>query len=303
MSESNNHNIGIYVHRTPHVTETDFQFLNDKIRRDPNIHIYAPEVSGWDQEFRSSLISIANGDVKTYLKMKAQTDPGSSWWAVFDALYASRMPLEIFDVTREEMEGDEILSGFGKSTFDLTTITATELVNDLRMRMQRGAQFLEKRDTIIARNINEKLPGIIDGHKRLRSLGQVGLLMTLGDNHQLVDGFLREYGFTVETNGAVVLNPHEYAIDMYLHNLEPTDDDVVRAAAMSVLRGFISHQSTIALRETMNSALSDIQESDIDDILDIFKKYGAKGVNKYIVELLNAKNLNNSGLTLRPDNF
>ena len=292
MSETHE-NIDIFIHRSPHTTAQDFDFFHDELRQ-PEFHVYAPESAGLDRHFQRGLEKIAKGDGKVYQEVMSRTNPDSMWGATFRGLFMSRKPIHLFDATEQQIAADPVLSSFGEYT--QTPSSAAQVVQETRSHLLRGALYLAKRDTIIANNIEQWLPGVIGAHPRLRTLGTVGLYMTIGDNHQLVDQILMERGFRVHTNKDVILGPREAATNKYLMKQEPDESEILRAAAMPFIRSFVAHKSTNKLRQILNDGLSDFQFDHLSDLLDEVRTNDLVAIHEYLGWLLTDNSIEESGL-------
>lgn len=202
--------ISIHIQRTPHVTATDFDFL-DSMVREPRFHMYAPELAGADDTVIAGIRKIANGDSKIYQDVMSRTDRNSMWAKTFSALFMIKKPIESFDATDEQHRESEVLRSFGHKAIDLTRVSGRQFIDSMPDQLERLPAFIAERDGIISQNIVERLPLLIEESRKLRSLSHVGLLMTIGDNHRLVDGLLVEQGFSVTTNEIPVTGAHEKA--------------------------------------------------------------------------------------------
>ncbi len=273
--------INIHIQRTPHVTATDFEFL-DSMVRDPRFHIYAPELEGADSTLLEGLRKIARGDSKVYRDIMSRTDKNSTWSKTFGALFMLRKQIESFDVTAEQHEANEVFRGFGQAVLDLSRITSRQVIDNMPAQLQRLPTFITARDTLIAQNVVEQLPLIISANSKLKSLGKVGLLMTIGDNHQLVDKILESEGFDVTKNDIPVMGAQEKAGLMQLEGKMPTDTEVLEAAAYNIIRGFVTHDSTYELRRQLNAFVPGTDESDIATILSEIQKHGIEGIKNLV---------------------
>lgn len=290
--------VDIYIHRSPHVTREDFSFLGPMVR-DRRFHLYAPESDGFEDTKKEGYRLISKGDAKTYRDIIARTDPDSMSYAFFSALYASRIPLAFFDTSPEETAANPILAQFGKNTIDLQDITAESLIESMPGSLSRSAAFIEARDRTIAQNVETHLPEIITGNPRLRLLGRIGLLITIGDNHQMIDSLLTNRGFSVETNPVTTLNPREDAVVTLLRGGELTEQQILQSSAVALLRGYIWHSSTAELRKIMCDILDDVNMDDVDQIINTLRRGGTTGIHDYIKKLLETHNITGSGLVLQ----
>lgn len=295
MPDTNREQIHIQVHRTPHATAEDFNFLHEMLRQ-PSVQIYAPESNQYDSYVKAGLEKITSGNTKVYRDVMDRTNPTSMPAAQFQALFALRKPLAFFDISQEDANQDPVLDTFGKYSFDLTRTNAEQMIAAAPRHLRRGAAYIAKRDTIIAHNIRDGLPELIQEHPRLRSMDKVGVLMTIGDTHQTIDRRLKDEGFSVETNPPTVFEARQQAICDYLHGREPSSGILIKAAAMMMLRNFVWHASTLELRSIMNDSLEEIKPQDIDTALTEYRRMGAVGVHGFLKELLQSRSLDGQGL-------
>lgn len=274
--------IDIHIERSPHVTATDFDFL-DAMVRDPRFHMYAPELDGVDDTTLTGIRKLAAGDSKVYRDIMSRTDKDSMWAKTFSALFMLRKPIEAFDVTPEQYRENPALRDFGQVTVDLSRVSANEYIDSMPSTLQRLSTFITARDSVISQNIVERLPVIVNENRKLKELGKVGLLITIGDNHRLVDGFLRDHGFAVTTNDIPVTGVQEHASFEYLDGRSPSEDEILEAAAYSIVRSFVKHPSTYELRRQLNLFAQGFKEDDIASLLLAAKTEGITGIERFVI--------------------
>lgn len=291
MSELNS-SINIHIQRTPHVTATDFDFL-DSMVREPRFHIYAPELDGDDGSALTGFRKIASGDSKVYKDVMQRTDRDSAWAKSFSALFMLRKPIESYDATPEQCLSNETLRSFGNVAVDLAHISAGQFIDNISSQLTRLPNFVRVRDNIITENISERLPLTIKESPKLRTLGQVGLLMTIGDNHRLLDSLLVQKGFSVTTNEIPVTGAHEKAGLKYLTGDTPTESEVLEAAAFNLVRNFVTHGSTYKLRSQLNTFAEGIDENDIASLLFTIQTKGTDGVRDLVTQKLDESGMAN----------
>lgn len=274
-------NIDIHIQRSPHVTATDFDFL-DPMVRDDRFHLYAPELDGSDNAVLAGFRKISNGDSKVYQDVMSRTDRNSSWSKTFSAVFMTKKPIESFDVTADQHQANDVFRNFGAMVIDLSSVTSNQFIDNMPAQLNRLPTFIKARDTIIAQNILERLPKVIESNPKLAHLSRVGVLMSIGDNHRLLDKLLEKHGFTITRNDIPITGAHEKAGLMQIEGIIPSEADILEAAAYNLVRNFVTHDSTYELRKQLNIFSKGSSENDVSVILSLVQKYGIDGV-KYVV--------------------
>lgn len=284
--------VHIHIHRSPHVTAADFEQLPELLKN-RSFQIFSPESSGLDESFQRGMQKIASGDSKVYTDIQSRTDPESAWATLFRATFNSRKTIELFDATPEQERTEAAMRTYGARAVALTG-DYQKFLDEARASTARLAEFIRLRDTTISENVATKLPEILDRSPKLRTLSTIGILLTLGDNHQLVDELLRSKGFTVTTNELPPLGISEEVGLRVLRGESFTDSDITKAGAYKLLRSFVSHTSTQELRATLNVCAETMDEQNITEILTLLNTEGSTGVHGYIRNILALRGLNDS---------
>jgi hypothetical protein len=263
----NAESLPMHLYSSPHTTAADFSFLQAAVESRA-YQVYVPEADGHTNEFVKLVIDVSRGNNKAYTSIMGRTDPNSSFYSQFRALYASRLNIFIADVPAELHQADPDMKDYGSMEIVDTAETIDSHLVAVRQKMERAARMIQKRDTHMATRLVTELPAYVAQHPGLRNRERVGILLTLGDNHVVLPRLLEAAGVVLtNTRMSPVMHAQEEAMQDLALGKEITDRQLIEATATSLMRNLVEHDSTAFARIAVRKITDGISVEDIERYL------------------------------------
>lgn len=272
----------------PHVTSHDFEGLEDDLRRG-GFDIYIPEMVGRRPIDEEMFRKLARGDSKHYQSLLTDISRrnmvDSIYAAQFGALFNTQVNVFFADSTEAQVREDPELGEFGTPVEGSIFNGFDDFLNTCRERTALGARLLQKRDPIIAGNIDSGLAPFIEQHPRLRKLENVRVLATLGDMHSfLLPKLVEEKGFKPQVLGRPEIEDITAGEEAEVRLLRGEEIDErlgLETAANGVLWSHVYHPYTSTKRKIMRSLTSALNEDVIRALFDNYRSYGTPWVHSF----------------------
>ncbi len=271
-----------------HVTTKDFEGLEKELRRG-GYDIYVPELVGRRTADEDLFRKIARGDTKTYQRLMADIAikgmRNSVYAAQFGAMFGTHLNLFFADVVDTQVKEDPELGEFGIPVSGTTFTGFEDYLEACRQRTLLGARLLQKRDPIIAGNIDVGLVPFIEQHPKLSQMDEVKVLVTMGDMHSfLLPGLLEARGFDPKVTGKPEvkdLTAGEEAEVRILVGEELDERLLVETAANGVLWGHLYHPYTMQKRKIVRQLTGVLSRDVTEALFENYRRYSSVWVHKF----------------------
>lgn len=289
--------LDVHIRYSPHTTVEDFGDLDRELRHG-GYDFYAPEIAGHTPDKVAMLEKIAKGDTKTYQKVMVGFDKFSVG-AMFRAVFASRIIVLHADSSREQLrQYPDDLRSFGDEQ-PRTFTDLDEFVDYSRQRAELGARFTTRRDEVFVNNLEGLLPERIKPHPRLSAAENIGVLITMGDNHISLPRILEERGYRVRVSGLpeVYFAPEE-ALVGYINGHVPSDELMLEVAASNIIRPNLYHPYTNELRKIVRQITGKLSREEVEWLLKTGQTEGTAVVYPFIQDKLDKLDIDDTKLRL-----